>query len=141
MSKTKRTRHYECAVLWTDHTWTEDHYSTGRSENEATQKLLNKLEKEGATNVSHVTVVRECDEDENDEETPINHIREIIKYADAADAQLIDALNMIEIMLSDPKSSPIFVRAQLDDLANDVEPQDQDMASDLRYIATCLEIS
>lgn len=160
MSKTKRTRRYECAVLWTDHTWSDEHYSTGRTENEATQKLLNKLEKEGATNVSHVTVVRECNEDEDEDEDesspieqapssrrPVLHprrpilwaLRECLDYADSADAQLIDALHTI-IGMVEKKQKPLFIKAQLEDLATEVEPQDLDMAEDLRKIASYLEV-
>jgi len=134
--KASATKNFELAVLWTDGTWTDDHYARGANKDKAEKALLSRLEKEGAKNVSHVTVVCECNaDDEEDEKTPQQAVHELLELADSSDAQLIDALHMIETMIADPKSSPAFIRAQMEDLANDVEPHDPSMATDLRFIA------
>lgn len=63
-------KRFELAILWTDHTWSKSYFACSTTEQEACAKLHSTLEKAGATNIAHITAIRECSEDEEIETDP-----------------------------------------------------------------------
>jgi hypothetical protein len=65
-------------------------------------------------------------------------LRELVEYADAADPQLIDALQAIVCLCETDAPIPL-IQEQLRTLAAQVQPQDTAMADDLRSVVDKLD--
>ena len=59
----RREKTYEFAILWTDYTWSDQHFSNGSTKAKAEKSLRARLEKQGVQNVARVTVMYEIDHD------------------------------------------------------------------------------